>query len=160
MSSFFILLLKIIKIKCSNYFCLSLLYLFQAYCALAESLVQIYLLIIFLPNVYEQKIIVFYSFVFQFVSVTFWLLYAYDRETVYPKIIDSYIPFWQNHGMHTTILPLLLFELFTTRHKFPPVSTSFVLYLGFVLCYAFVYVWLSIFLKRIFSYNRHTTNRI
>lgn len=99
-----------------------------------------------------------FSFVFQFVSVTFWVMFAYDREIVYPEIVDSYIPFWQNHGMHTTILVLILFEFFTTRHKFPPVSTSFVLYLGFVLCYAFVYVWLSIFfLNNIFmqpTYNK------
>lgn len=67
-------------------------------------------------------------------------MYAYDREIVYSEIIDSYIPFWQNHGMHTVILPLLLFELITTRHKFPPVSTSFVLYVGFTLCYALVFI--------------------
>ncbi|XP_025409637.1 androgen-induced gene 1 protein-like isoform X3 [Sipha flava] len=75
-----------------------------------------------------------------FVCVTFWLMYAYDREIVYPKIIDSYIPYWQNHGMHTTILPLILAELFTTRHKFPSVSASLVLYLGFGLCYAIVFL--------------------
>lgn len=79
-------------------------------------------------------------FFLQFVCVSFWLMYAYDREIVYPKIIDNYIPFWQNHGMHTTILPLILGELFTTRHKFPSVSASFVLYFGFGLSYAIVYV--------------------
>lgn len=75
---------------------------------------------------------------FQFVCIAFWLMYAYDREIVYPKIIDTYIPFWQNHGMHTTILPLVLFELFSTRHKFPSVSASLTIFVAFGLLYGIV----------------------
>lgn len=67
-------------------------------------------------------------------------MYAYDREIVYPELIDAYIPKWQNHGMHTVILPLTLCELMTTRHKFPPVSVSLKLFLGFGLFYAIVFV--------------------
>lgn len=76
----------------------------------------------------------------QFVSITFWMMFAYDREIVYPKAIDNYIPFWQNHAMHTTILPLILCELITTRHKFPSVTTSLKIFLVFQTCYALVYV--------------------
>lgn len=68
------------------------------------------------------------------------MMFAYDREIVYPKLIDSYIPFWQNHGMHTIILPLILAELFTTRHKFPAVKTSLMIFSTFATCYALVYV--------------------
>lgn len=75
---------------------------------------------------------------FQFVCITFWLMFTIDREMVYPKIIDTYIPFWQNHGMHTTILPLVLLELFTTRHKFPSISTSLTILVAFGSLYTFV----------------------
>lgn len=30
---------------------------------------------------------------------TFWSLYLYDRELVYPKLLDNFIPQWLNHGM-------------------------------------------------------------
>uniref|UniRef100_A0A8C3PFL9 Androgen-induced gene 1 protein-like n=1 Tax=Chrysemys picta bellii TaxID=8478 RepID=A0A8C3PFL9_CHRPI len=53
-----------------------------------------------------------------FVAVTFWTLYAYDRELVYPKELDEINPSWLNHTMHTTILPLLLIELITCPHKY------------------------------------------
>ncbi|GCB68815.1 hypothetical protein scyTo_0015256 [Scyliorhinus torazame] len=33
------------------------------------------------------------------VVIMFWALYLYDRELVYPKILDSFIPPWINHGM-------------------------------------------------------------
>ncbi|XP_050773769.1 uncharacterized protein LOC127031078 isoform X2 [Gopherus flavomarginatus] len=35
-----------------------------------------------------------------FVAVTFWTLYAYDRELVYPKELDEINPPWLNHTMH------------------------------------------------------------
>lgn len=70
-------------------------------------------------------------------------MYSYDREIVYPKLIDNVIPYWHNHGMHSVILPLILGELVTTRHKFPSVPASLMIYVGFGLCYAFVYVLLS-----------------
>ncbi|KAK5612334.1 Androgen-induced protein 1 protein [Crenichthys baileyi] len=36
-----------------------------------------------------------------FVVFTFWTLYLYDRELVYPKLLDNFIPQWLNHGMRT-----------------------------------------------------------
>ncbi|KYO42020.1 androgen-induced 1 protein-like [Alligator mississippiensis] len=54
-----------------------------------------------------------------FVAITFWTLYAYDRELVYPKELDEVNPSWLNHTMHTTILPLLLIELVSCPHKYP-----------------------------------------
>ncbi|XP_053170875.1 LOW QUALITY PROTEIN: androgen-induced gene 1 protein [Scomber japonicus] len=35
-----------------------------------------------------------------FVVFTFWSLYLYDRELVYPKLLDNFIPQWLNHGMN------------------------------------------------------------
>ncbi|XP_044025151.1 androgen-induced gene 1 protein isoform X2 [Siniperca chuatsi] len=34
-----------------------------------------------------------------FVVFTFWTLYLYDRELVYPRLLDNFIPQWLNHGM-------------------------------------------------------------
>ncbi|XP_060686770.1 androgen-induced gene 1 protein [Hemiscyllium ocellatum] len=53
------------------------------------------------------------------VVAMFWALYLYDRELVYPKILDSFIPPWINHGMHTTVLPFILIEMRTTHYHYP-----------------------------------------
>ncbi|XP_063165304.1 androgen-induced gene 1 protein isoform X3 [Candoia aspera] len=34
-----------------------------------------------------------------FVVIMFWSIYIYDRELVYPKLLDNFIPTWLNHGM-------------------------------------------------------------
>ncbi|XP_048873858.1 androgen dependent TFPI regulating protein 1 [Brienomyrus brachyistius] len=54
-----------------------------------------------------------------FVFISFWFLYAIDRELVYPKHIDSIIPLWLNHAMHTVIMLLLLIELYLQPHQYP-----------------------------------------
>ncbi|XP_068198853.1 androgen-induced gene 1 protein isoform X6 [Antennarius striatus] len=54
-----------------------------------------------------------------FVVFTFWTLYLYDRELVYPKLLDNFIPQWLNHGMHTTVLPFIIIEMRTTHHRYP-----------------------------------------
>lgn len=38
-------------------------------------------------------------FLFQFVFTSFWSIYAYDRELVFPKVLDDIIPTWLNHAM-------------------------------------------------------------
>lgn len=54
-----------------------------------------------------------------FVVCTFWSLYLVDRELVYPKLLDNFIPQWLNHGMHTTVLPFVIIEMRTTQHRYP-----------------------------------------
>ncbi|MEE6514163.1 hypothetical protein FKM82_022166 [Ascaphus truei] len=34
-----------------------------------------------------------------FVVTSFWSIYAYDRELIYPAVLDSLIPQWLNHSM-------------------------------------------------------------
>ncbi|GAA6088797.1 androgen-induced gene 1 protein isoform X1 [Tachysurus ichikawai] len=34
-----------------------------------------------------------------FVVTMFWSLYLYDRDMVYPRLLDNFIPQWLNHGM-------------------------------------------------------------
>ncbi|XP_036447151.1 androgen dependent TFPI regulating protein 1 isoform X1 [Colossoma macropomum] len=54
-----------------------------------------------------------------FVFSSFWSLYTYDRELVYPKYLDEIIPLWLNHAMHTVIMPLLLAQMYLQHHKHP-----------------------------------------
>nr|XP_003223614.1 PREDICTED: androgen-dependent TFPI-regulating protein [Anolis carolinensis] len=54
-----------------------------------------------------------------FVFTSFWMLYSYDRELVYPKSLDLVFPVWMNHAMHTAIFPLTMLDLFSTPRRYP-----------------------------------------
>ncbi|MBN3309073.1 ADTRP protein, partial [Amia calva] len=54
-----------------------------------------------------------------FVFLSFWSIYLYDRELVYPKRLDDIIPVWLNHALHTVILPLVLVQLCLQPHQYP-----------------------------------------
>ncbi|KAK5903124.1 hypothetical protein CgunFtcFv8_006932 [Champsocephalus gunnari] len=71
-----------------------------------------------------------------FVVFTFWSLYLYDRELVYPRLLDNFIPQWLNHGMHTTVLPFIIIEMRTTRHRYPSRSWG----LAAVCCFGIGYI--------------------
>ncbi|XP_072028780.1 androgen-induced gene 1 protein-like isoform X2 [Amphiura filiformis] len=49
----------------------------------------------------------------------FWAIWAVDRELVFPKELDEFFPPWLNHVLHTTVLPILLIEMFLVQHKLP-----------------------------------------
>ncbi|KAL2792750.1 androgen-induced gene 1 protein isoform q [Daubentonia madagascariensis] len=66
----------------------------------------------------------FLTFIDLFVVAVFWIIYAYDREMIYPKLLDNFIPGWLNHGMHTTVLPFILIEMRTSHHKYPSRSSG------------------------------------
>ncbi|NWX16223.1 ADTRP protein, partial [Aegotheles bennettii] len=71
-----------------------------------------------------------------FVCISFWALYTYNRELVYPKSLDGVIPFWLNHAMHTAVLPFSLLEIFATPHRYPAKKKGLIL-LG---CVTFLYM--------------------
>ncbi|XP_010571519.1 androgen-dependent TFPI-regulating protein isoform X1 [Haliaeetus albicilla] len=71
-----------------------------------------------------------------FVSISFWTLYTYNRELVYPKSLDGIIPLWLNHAMHTAVLPLAVLEILATPHRYPAKKKGLIL-LGFV---TFLYI--------------------
>ncbi|XDV41483.1 hypothetical protein PO909_010353 [Leuciscus waleckii] len=48
-----------------------------------------------------------------FVVTMFWALYLYDRDLVYPRLLDNFIPQWLNHGMVSG--QLLFSPLFFSR---------------------------------------------
>ncbi|XP_075067423.1 androgen-dependent TFPI-regulating protein isoform X2 [Mixophyes fleayi] len=55
-----------------------------------------------------------------FVSLSFWVLYSYDRQLVYPEGLDTIIPQWLNHAMHTAVFPIAVLEIVTSPHHYPP----------------------------------------
>ena len=64
-------------------------------------------------------------FFLKLVSFSFWLIYFVDRNLIYPVILDSIVPHWQNHVMHTLPLASLLLESFLTKHKYPSFIKGF-----------------------------------
>ncbi|RUS88993.1 hypothetical protein EGW08_003240 [Elysia chlorotica] len=54
-----------------------------------------------------------------FVVVTFWALFAVDRELVFPKALDNLVPFWLNHMLHTAVCPFLLLDKYLVHHQYP-----------------------------------------
>uniref|UniRef100_A0A4W3HHI5 Androgen induced 1 n=1 Tax=Callorhinchus milii TaxID=7868 RepID=A0A4W3HHI5_CALMI len=77
------------------------------------------------------------------VVIMFWALYMYDREMVYPKILDSFIPQWVNHGMHTTVLPFLIIQMRTTQHRYPSRQLGHVAVCLFSMAYIVWIFWIQ-----------------
>lgn len=76
-----------------------------------------------------------------FVAITFWGLYAVDRELVYPAVLDKAVPLYLNHFWHSTIILWAVFEMYLFHHRFPSTPLAAVnafiygtLYIGWVAC--------------------------
>ncbi|XP_004694798.2 PREDICTED: androgen-dependent TFPI-regulating protein [Condylura cristata] len=54
-----------------------------------------------------------------FVFLSFWTLFLYNRELVYPKTLDDLFPVWLNHAMHTSIVLPSLVEIILRPHCYP-----------------------------------------
>nr|XP_022325648.1 androgen-induced gene 1 protein-like isoform X3 [Crassostrea virginica] len=80
-----------------------------------------------------------------FVVLTFWGIYAVDRELVYPKELDKIIPSWLNHIMHTTILPFLLIDKFLVYHQYPSRKIGFATLLSLALLYLSWILWVAFY---------------
>ncbi|XP_010572895.1 PREDICTED: androgen-induced gene 1 protein isoform X1 [Haliaeetus leucocephalus] len=78
----------------------------------------------------------------RFVVTMFWSIYIYDRELVYPKLLDNFIPAWLNHGMHTTVLPFVLIEMRTTHHQYPSRSCGLAAVCTFAVGYILWVCWI------------------
>nr|XP_006825545.1 PREDICTED: androgen-induced gene 1 protein-like [Saccoglossus kowalevskii] len=53
------------------------------------------------------------------VVLMFWLIYAVDRELVFPEWLDKIFPSWLNHVMHTTVIPFLFVDMYLVQHNYP-----------------------------------------
>jgi len=78
-----------------------------------------------------------------FVVLTFWGIYAVDRELVFPKALDGVIPAWLNHVMHTTVLPFLLVEKLIVYHHYPSRSKGIGLTVLLGLTYMLWVFWIA-----------------
>ncbi|XP_048345408.1 androgen-induced gene 1 protein isoform X4 [Sphaerodactylus townsendi] len=78
----------------------------------------------------------------KFVVTMFWSIYIYDRELVYPKLLDNFIPPWLNHGMHTTVLPFILIEMRTTHHEYPSRTSGLIAVCTFSVAYILWVCWI------------------
>merc|ERR1712059_39683 len=76
-----------------------------------------------------------------FVGLVFWALYAVDRELIFSARFDKYFPWWMNHLMHTTVLPLQLLELVTTHHVYPSRSKGGLITAAITLAYL---IWINV----------------
>uniref|UniRef100_A0A8D1D0V8 Androgen dependent TFPI regulating protein n=1 Tax=Sus scrofa TaxID=9823 RepID=A0A8D1D0V8_PIG len=70
-----------------------------------------------------------------FVFLSFWIIFLYDRELVYPKAIDDIFPGWLNHAMHTAILPFSLVEIILRPHCYPLKTKGLTLFAAVSLAY-------------------------
>ena len=52
-----------------------------------------------------------------FVTISFWTLYAIDRELIFPVGIEEWYPIWLNHTTHTIILPIVLIDNYLVDHN-------------------------------------------
>ncbi|XP_030242231.1 androgen-induced gene 1 protein isoform X3 [Drosophila navojoa] len=67
------------------------------------------------------------------VGITFWTLYAIDRELVFPKVLDPVFPSWLNHVLHTNIVVFIVLEMFTSYRAYPTRSkglTGLAIFMG------------------------------
>jgi hypothetical protein len=79
-----------------------------------------------------------------FVSVSFWGLYAVDRELVFPKVHDEYVPSLFNHAVHTAPAVFILLESFLIPKIFPKRSASLVGNATFTLAYVLWILWIAL----------------
>ncbi|KAK4874137.1 hypothetical protein RN001_013497 [Aquatica leii] len=70
-----------------------------------------------------------------FVGVTFWGIYAIDRELVFPKALDAFFPTWLNHVMHTNIMIFTLLQMYLSYHAYPSRKTCITILSTFMICY-------------------------
>lgn len=78
---------------------------------------------------------IFYSIVGPnnlFVSIAFWSIYAYDSLAIFPIPLNTILPDWLNHFIHTGIVLLSFLDIVFTDRKTPSFKISFVIYTSFV----------------------------
>ncbi|ESO83167.1 hypothetical protein LOTGIDRAFT_96291, partial [Lottia gigantea] len=78
-----------------------------------------------------------------FVVLSFWAIYAVDRELIYPRELDKIIPSWVNHVQHTTVLPFLILEKILIHHQYPSKVKGITVILAFAAAYLIWILWIA-----------------
>ncbi|XP_003788356.1 androgen-dependent TFPI-regulating protein [Otolemur garnettii] len=76
-----------------------------------------------------------------FVFLGFWTLFHYNRELIYPKVLDDILPVWLNHAMHTSILPVSLVEVILRPYHYPSKKIGLSLLAASALAYISRVLW-------------------
>ncbi|XP_022220395.1 androgen-induced gene 1 protein [Drosophila obscura] len=78
------------------------------------------------------------------VGLTFWTLYAINKDAIYPGLLELIYPVWLNQTMHTFVVVYALVELCVTQHRYPARSKGFAGLGAFMAGYlaGIHYVWL------------------
>ncbi|XP_032318393.1 androgen-dependent TFPI-regulating protein isoform X3 [Camelus ferus] len=82
------------------------------------------------------------TFLNLFVFLSFWSLFLYDRELVYPKALDDIFPVWLNHALHTFILPFSLVEVILRPHCYPLKKKGLTLLTAAIVAYVSRVLWI------------------
>lgn len=96
------------------------------------------------PLIRRIKDIMFSALAFpvaMFVGVTFWGIYAVDRELILPRSFDPYFPTWLNHVLHTNIVGCILIDLMTSFRMYPRKKLGLSILCMFMLGYM---IWIHI----------------
>ncbi|XP_026726359.1 androgen-induced gene 1 protein-like [Trichoplusia ni] len=96
------------------------------------------------PLIRKIKDTVFSSLAFPlaiFVGVSFWGIYAVDRELILPRSMDPYFPLWLNHVMHTNIVVFILIDLLTSFRMYPKRKAGLSILSSFMIGYL---VWIHV----------------
>ncbi|XP_031629457.1 androgen-induced gene 1 protein-like isoform X1 [Contarinia nasturtii] len=75
------------------------------------------------------------------VAISFWSIYAIDRELILPKSFESFFPNWLNHVMHTNIVFFILLELLVSFRQYPAGKSGFI---GLLVFNIFYVIWIHI----------------
>ena len=79
-----------------------------------------------------------------FIPVSFWGLYAIDRNLIYPEVFDKVVPPYINHFLHTAILLWALCEVYLVHHHFPSTRWAAVVIFTYSLAYCSWVVYLYV----------------
>ncbi|KAL4710015.1 hypothetical protein ACJJTC_015993 [Scirpophaga incertulas] len=80
-----------------------------------------------------------------YVGSSFWSIYHFDKELIFPEKIERIFPRWLNHSMHTFIVLFILIELFATNKNYPPRKVGVAIATTFFLSYL---IWMHILYER------------
>ncbi|XP_074656908.1 androgen-induced gene 1 protein-like [Tubulanus polymorphus] len=78
-----------------------------------------------------------------FVVTSFWSIFAYNRELIFPVALDKFFPSWLNHIMHTTVIVFLFVEMLMTNHHCPSLKRCIKGLSLFALVYGLWVLWIA-----------------
>ncbi|XP_030555012.1 androgen-induced gene 1 protein [Drosophila novamexicana] len=75
------------------------------------------------------------------VCISFWVIYLWDRELIFPAALDAIFPSWLNHVVHTNVALLAIMDLFTCFRRYPSRLAGVTGNVAFMLLYI---IWVNI----------------